>query len=290
MVVATGDAADPRLPAQAAAAPAGLTQLHASGYRYPGALPDGGVLVVGAGPSGQQIALELARAGRRVVLAVGRHARMPRRYRDRDIWFWLDAIGNLDDKIDEVPAPEASRRSPHVALTGTNGGEELDLGRLSDLGVVVAGRLRGFDGHQAIFADDLDAHVAHSDRRLRRVLAQIDQHVAGDSGPWAAREPEPVPGLALPTGPGIVDLRAERLQTVVWATGYRRSYPWLRVPVLDETGEIVHRRGVTPVHGIFALGLRFQYRRKSHFIGGVGEDAAFLAELLSRSYAAGCAA
>ena len=99
-----------------------------------------------------------------------------------------------------------------------------------------------------------------------------------------------MPGLALPTGPGIVDLRAERLQTVVWATGYRRSYPWLRVPVLDETGEIVHRRGVTPVHGIFALGLRFQYRRKSHFIGGVGEDAAFLAERLSRSYAASYAA
>ena len=117
------------MPSEAAAAPAGLVQLHSRGYRSPDALPDGGVLVVGAGASGQQLALELARAGRRVVLAVGRHARMPRRYRGRDIWFWLDAIGNLDETIDEVPSPGAARRAPSLAITGANGGEELDLGR-----------------------------------------------------------------------------------------------------------------------------------------------------------------
>ncbi len=290
VVVATGDAADPRLPAVAATAPAGLVQLHSSGYRSPEGLPGGGVLVVGAGPSGQQIALELARAGRRVVLAVGRHARMSRRYRDRDIWSWLDTVGNLDDKIDELPAPEASRRSPSLSLTGANGGEELDLGRLSDLGVVVAGRLHAFDGHRALFADDLDAQVADSDRRLRRVLARVERHVADVRGPRAAREAAPVPELTLPVALGSVDLRAERIETIVWATGYRRSYPWLRVPVLDEAGEIVHRRGVTRIRGVFALGLRFQYRRKSHFIGGVGDDAAFLAELLSRDLAASRAA
>jgi len=215
---------------------------------------------------------------------------MPRRYRDRDIWSWLDAVGNLDDKIDELPAPEASRRSPSLSLTGANGGEELDLGRLSDLGVVVAGRLHAFDGHRALFADDLDAQVADSDRRLRRVLARVERHVADVRGPRAAWEAAPVLELTLPVGPGSVDLRAERIETIVWATGYRRSYPWLRVPVLDEAGEIVHRRGVTGVRGVFALGLRFQYRRKSHFIGGVGDDAAFLAELLSRDLAASRAA
>jgi putative flavoprotein involved in K+ transport len=292
VVVATGDAADPRVPGEAATAPAALVQIHASDYRSPDRLPGGGVLVVGAGPSGQQIALELARAGRRVVLAVGRHARMPRRYRGRDIWSWLDAIGNLEDKIHEVPAPDASRRSPSLSLTGANGGEELDLARLSDLGVIVAGRLRAFDGHRAMFADDREAQVADSDRRLRRVLARIDRHVADVLGRPTAREREPgrVPELTLPVAPGGVDLQAERIETVIWATGYRRSYPWLRVPVLDHAGEIVHRRGVTRVPGLFVLGLRFQYRRKSHFIGGVGEDAAFLAELLDRSVAAGRAA
>jgi putative flavoprotein involved in K+ transport len=290
VVVATGDAADPLLPTEAAATPAGILQLHSSCYRSPDTLPDGGVLVVGAGPSGQQIALELVRAGRQVVLAVGRHARMRRQYLERDIWWWLDAIGNLDDKIDEVPAPEASRRSPSLSLTGANGGEELDLGHLSDLGVVVAGRLRTFDGNQAVFADDLGSQVADSDRRLRRVLGRIDRHVAQVTGTSAAEEVEPVPELTLPQGPGRMNLPAERLGTVIWATGYRRSYPWLHVPVFDEAGEIVHRRGVTRIPGVFVLGLRFQHRRKSHFIGGVGEDAAFLAEVIERSVEASRAA
>jgi putative flavoprotein involved in K+ transport len=285
VVVATGDSAEPHEPPAAAAAPAGLVQLHSRGYRSPGGLPDGGVLVVGAGASGQQIALELARAGRRVVLAVGRHARMPRRYRGRDIWFWLDAIGNLDESIDEVPSPREARRAPSLAITGANGGEELNLGRLSDLGVVVCGRLRGFDGQRAVFADDLELHVATSDERLRHLLARIDEHIADALGPHAP-ELEPVPQLSLPACPGTADLRAEGIATVIWATGYRRSYPWLRLPVFDGDGEIVQRRGVTPVDGVFVLGLRFQHRRKSHFIGGVGEDAAFLAELLAGSLAA----
>jgi putative flavoprotein involved in K+ transport len=248
------------------------------------------VLVVGGGPSGQQIALELTRAGRRVVLAVGRHARMLRRYRGRDIWSWLDAIGNLDDKIDEVPAPDASRRSPSLALSGANDGEELDLGRLSHHGVVVSGRLRAFDGRRAIFADDRDAHVADSDRRLQRLLTRIDRHVAAGHDASTAADPVPAPELSLPAGPAEVDLLAEGVESIVWATGYRRSYPWLHVPVFDHAGEIVHRRGVTHVPGVLVLGLRFQHRRKSHFIGGVGEDAAFLAERLDRNAAAGLAA
>jgi putative flavoprotein involved in K+ transport len=283
VVIATGDAAEPRLPAEAALAPEGIAQLHASGYRSPAGLPDGGVLVVGAGASGQQLALELARAGRKVVLAVGRHARIPRRYRGRDVWLWLDAAGHLDDTIDEQPDREAARRRPSLALSGANGGEELDLGLLSEAGVVLAGRLRGFDGHRARFASDLEASVAESDAGMRRVLARIDRYAADVLG--QAPEAAPVPDLVLPPGPESVDLRAGRIASVVWATGYRRAYPWLRVPVLDGAGEIVHRRGVTAVRGLFVLGLRFQYRRKSHFLGGVGEDAALLAELVDHGLA-----
>jgi putative flavoprotein involved in K+ transport len=274
----------PRVPAVAVKTPAALVQLHASGYRHAGELPPGGVLVVGAGPSGQQLALELARAGRRVILAVGRHTRVPRRYRDRDIWFWLDEIGNLDDRIDEIPAPDASRGAPSLSLTGANGGEELDLGKLSDLGVVVTGRLRGFDGSRASFADDLAFQVAESDRRIRRVLDRIDRHIGADE------QGEALPELTLPTGPRRIDLRTEGIETVIWATGYRRLYPWLRVPVFNELDEIGHRRGVTCIPGVFALGLRFQHKRKSHFIGGVGEDAEFLADVLTGSQQADCAA
>ena len=281
VVIATGDSAEPRIPAAAATAPPELAQLHTTRYRNPAALPDGGVLVVGAGPSGLQIAAELRREGREVVLAVGRHARVPRRYRDRDIWHWLDAIGDLERTIDEVRDPEASKRAPSVALSGANGGEQLDLTVLHRLGVTVAGRLETFDTGQAFFANDLQPAIDDSERRLLRLLDRIDAHIdRTHEGRWPHPSDRPPP-VRLPTGPASVDLRAYGISTVVWATGYRREYPWLRVPVLEGAGEIVHRHGITSVSGLYVLGLKFQRRRASHFIGGVGADAAWIADRIA---------
>jgi putative flavoprotein involved in K+ transport len=280
IVIATGDAALPSIPTAAREAPRHLLQLHSSGYRNPHELPDGGVLVVGAGPSGQQIAAELRRAGREVVLAVGRHSRAVRSYRGRDIWYWLKQIGSLDQTIHEVPAPEGSRLAPSLTLSGANGGEQLDLAVLDRLGVVTAGRLEGFRGTQALFSHGLRESVADAERRMRRVLDQIDEHIEHAHGrAWAFATDRPS-DVKVGAGSRSFDL-AVGFSTVIWATGYRREYPWLHVPALDPTGEIVHDRGVTPVPGLYALGLRFQYRRSSHFIGGVGADAAFLAERLA---------
>jgi putative flavoprotein involved in K+ transport len=283
VVIATGDSAEPRVPAAAAAAPPELVQLHANGYRNPAALPDGGVLVVGAGPSGLQIAAELRRAGRRVALAVGRHARVPRRYRGRDIWHWLDAIGDLERTIDEVPDPAASKRAPSVALSGANGGEHLDLAVLHRLGVTVTGRLETFDSGRAVLAGDLQPAIDDSERRLRRLLDRIDDHVdRTHEGRWP-HPPDRPAEVRLPEGPAGLDLAAHGISTVIWATGYRREYPWLRVPVLDADGEIVHRHGITPVPGLYVLGLKFQRRRASHFVGGVGADAAWIAHGIARA-------
>jgi putative flavoprotein involved in K+ transport len=279
VVVATGDAAEPRVPSAAAATPKGLLQMHSSHYWSPGRLPPGGVLVIGAGPSGQQIAAELRRADRPVVLAVGRHARMPRRYRERDIWWWLKELGHLEQTPEQLPDPTASLHAPNVVLTGVNGGEQLDLAVLDRLGVTVAGRLLRFDEGHAVFADDLEVSVTDAERRLRRVLDQIDAHL---DGVGADVPSEHVPGVRLPQPPPELDLTDAGISTVIWATGYRREYPWLHVPVLDAAGEIVHRQGVTPVPGFYVLGLKFQRRRASHFIGGVGADAAFLARLIAR--------
>jgi putative flavoprotein involved in K+ transport len=277
VVVATGDSADPRVPPAAASAAGSLLQMHASRYRNAAALPAGGILVVGAGPSGQQIAAELRRANRRVVLAVGRHARMLRRYRGRDIWHWLRELGDLDRTIDEVREPTAARRTPSLPLSGADGGEQLDLAVLHHLGVTIAGRLERFDGARAIFAPDLQATVGDAERRMNRVLDRIDDHIERvDAGRWP-HDPDRVEDVALPPGPSSLDLAADGISTVIWATGYRRTYPWLHVPVLDSEGEIVHRRGITPVQGLYVLGLKFQHRRSSHFIGGVGADAAFIA-------------
>jgi putative flavoprotein involved in K+ transport len=269
VVVATGDAAIPHIPL---APPPGVESLHAADYRRPGLLPDGPILVVGAGASGQQLALELGAAGRDVVLAVGRHSRAPRTYRGRDIFEWIHLLGDFDRTIDELSDVEAAKRVPLFPLSGANGGEDLGLERLSALGVTIAGRLVRFDGVRAVFADDLAGNLAGADARLRKLLRRIDAHPLAHEA-----EAEPLPGFVLPEAPRSADLR--RFGAIVWATGFRRTYPWLQIPgALDRAGEIVQRRGATRVPGLYTLGLAYQYRRSSHFIGGVARDAKTIAE------------
>ena len=278
VVIATGDAAEPHVPL---APPPEPLSLHSSGYRRPELLPDGPVLVVGAGTSGQQLALELVKAGRDDVLATGRHSRAPRRYRGRDIFGWAHILGDFERTIDEMPNLEAAKRVPLFPLSGANGGEDLGLDRLAAAGVVIAGRLTGFDGTRAMFADDLAANVAAADARLRRLLQRIDAHPFAED-----RAPDPLPDVNLPAAPQTLDLR--RFGAVVWATGFRRRYPWLRIPgVLDRHGAIVQRRGATRIPGLYTLGLAYQYRRNSHFIGGVGRDAETVARWIAARRTAG---
>jgi putative flavoprotein involved in K+ transport len=284
VVLASGDCDLGLVPTAAAGVPAGVASFHASRYWAPDQLAAGGVLVVGAGPSGQQLAAELRRAGRRVVLAVGRHARMPRRYRGRDVFAWLHDIGQLDTRTHEVPDLAAARKAPSFPVSGARGGETLGLDKLAGLGVEVAGRLAGFGGGEARFAANLPVEIGEAERRLRRTLDRIDEHILQTGAPAPApNRPSPV---SLGAGPAGVALGGE-IRTVLWATGYRRAYPWLEVPVLDSAGELAHEEGFTAAPGLYALGLRFQRKRKSHFLGGVGEDAARIATAVAaRSEAA----
>jgi putative flavoprotein involved in K+ transport len=278
VVIATGDCDVPRLPAAADSAPLGTQQLHSSEYRSPRALPPGAVLVVGAGPSGQQIALELARSGRTVALAVGSHARIVRSYRGRDIFRWLAEIGDLDETIDEVRDPAAARQASSFSVSGARGGEQLDLRVLQNAGVLLAGRLEDFDDRRASFGASLETDIAAAERRMRRLLARIDDHVVHRYRPAEIPAADPIPPVVAPPGRPALDLAALGVGTIVWATGYRRAYPWLQVPdALDPHGEVIQHHGISRVPGLYSLGLRFQHRRKSHFIGGVGDDASFLA-------------
>ncbi|UGS34921.1 putative oxidoreductase CzcO [Capillimicrobium parvum] len=280
VVIATGDCDVPRIPDAAATAPPSVHQLHASRYRRPEQLPDGGVLVVGAGPSGQQLAAELRRAGRDVALAVGRHARTPRTYRGRDIFAWLHALGQLDVHADDVPDLAAARRAPSLPVSGAAGGESLGLDHLARLGVVVTGRFLRFTERTALLADDLEHQLREADRRLYRTLARIDDHIERTGAP--AEPAETLPSVSIRPGPERLALGTE-LRTVLWATGYGRAYPWLDVPVLDAAGELAHREGITAAPGLFAVGLRFQRTRKSHFLGGVGDDAAHIAAAIAEA-------
>lgn len=284
LVLATGHAAEPSVPATGAAVPSRLTQLHASAYRNPSALPDGGVLVVGSGPSGQQIAAELRRAGRNVVLAVGQHSRSMRRYRGRDIWYWLYAIGDLHQTTADI-RHRLVKRPPSLAVSGAHGGEQLDLALLAELGVTVTGRVSSFDGTTVSFEDDRDDKILEAELGMRSVLDRIDDHIAEVHPEWA-HSPDRVGEVRLDPAPAALDLAEHGIGTVLWATGYRRDYSWLDVPgALDRDGEIVQQHGISPVPGLYTIGLNFQRYRASHFIGGVGADALPLARELVAAHA-----
>jgi putative flavoprotein involved in K+ transport len=281
VIIATGYHSRARVPHLAAGLSPGTAQVSAARYRSPSGLADGGVLVVGASASGVQIAYELALAGRRVMLAVGGHTRLPRRYRDRDILWWLDRTGALERDIAQMPDAAAARTEPSLQLVGTSDARGVDLGVLQAVGVRLTGRLRALDDTVAGFADDLaDTMVAAQDR-LTRVLGEIDRY-ADITPDTAAGPPDPPPVIGVPSTPSTVDLRRAGISTVIWATGFRPAYPWLAVPrALDRHGLIRHRRGVSVVPGLYAIGLRFQSRRNSTFIDGARHDAAYLTDCIA---------
>jgi putative flavoprotein involved in K+ transport len=281
VVVATGHCDRPHVPAVAARLSQSVHQTTPSAYRNPGRLPDGGVLVVGAAASGAQLADELARSGREVVLAVGHHTRLPRRYRGMDICWWLERLGVLDKTIDEMPDPKRARREPSLQLVGRPDKADLDLAALQDNGVRLSGRLTGVDGRTVHLGADLAVTTARADAGRRRLLAEIDAYIDSNGLTTEVLDREPVRPVHTGGDPVRLDLPSEGISTVVWATGFRRHYPWLRIAVLDEAGEIRQRRGVTPAPGLYVLGLRFQHRPNSSFIDGVRHDAEFIANHLA---------
>ena len=286
VVVATGPWGRPHVPSTVDVAGTDLHLTTASRYRNPAALPDGGVLVVGASSSGVQIADELARAGRRVVLSAGRHTRLPRRYRGMDVFWWLEQTGRLARTIDEVSDPDAARSEPSLQLVGRprsqqgghhaghRGTGDIGLATLARLGVRITGRLNELSGGVASLASDLSDSVAEAEARMHRFLDAVDAHVdvtGLGAEVWSPDRPEPF----RPTGaPGRLDLRAEGIGTVLLATGYRPHHPWLHVPVTAPDGTIRQHRGATEAPGLYVVGQRFQHRRDSGFIDGARHDAA----------------
>jgi putative flavoprotein involved in K+ transport len=278
-VIATGQCDTPLVPDFASRLSPDIVQVVPSKYRNPGELPEGGVLVVGAAASGIQLAEEIHLSGRPVTIAVGRHTRLPRLYRGKDILWWLDQMGIFSETPDKVHDLERSRKEPSLQLVGRPDKSSLDLITLQDEGVKLTGRVTGAEGDEVLFADDLVAYTARADVKLARLLKRIDSYIrtrglASEVGP-----PEPfIPFFWPAPGPDAIDLRSQGIRTVLWATGFRRRYPWLKVPVLDARGEIRHEGGVTPARGLYVLGLQFLRRRNSNFIDGVGADAIELAE------------
>jgi putative flavoprotein involved in K+ transport len=278
VVIATGQCDRPFVPAFGTRLSSEVEQVVPGAYRNPSQLRQGGVLVVGASAAGVQLAEEIHRSGRPVTLAVGQHTRVPRQYRGRDIQWWLDAVGIWDQGLSAVRDVERARRQSSLQLIGSPEHRSLDLGALLAEGVRVVGRAVDAGGDRIGFAGDLAASIRDADERLVRLLRRIDEFIERHGMSAEVSAPDPIPEIRPPAPLESLDLKRAGIATVLWATGYRRDYSWLRVPVLDERGEIRHDGGITAAPGLYVLGLQFLRTRKSSFLDGVGADAAYLAD------------
>ncbi|MDP4031294.1 MAG: FAD-dependent oxidoreductase, partial [Pseudorhodobacter sp.] len=253
----------------------GLTQLHSNAYKNPGQLPQGAVLVVGAGSSGAQIAEELQRAGRQVYLSVGPHDRPPRRYRGQDFVWWLGKLGKWDAK-----AKEPGTEHITIAVSGAYGGQTMDFRRLAAQGVVLLGRANGFADGAVTVNDDLAANIAQGDANYLSVLQEADAF-AKAQGLDLPPEPEahilgPLPGCV--TSPVLrLDLAERGVTSIIWATGFAPDFGWVKIDTFDDQGRPVHNEGESRIPGLYFVGLPWLSCRGSAFIWGAWRDAERLA-------------
>lgn len=261
-------------------------QMHSSDYRNPDQLPEGNVLVVGAGSSGVQIADELQRSGRQVHLSVGPHDRPPRSYRGRDFCWWLGVLGLWD-----LETPAAGAEHVTIAVSGARGGHTVDFRALEASGIQLVGMTDTYDAGTLTFREDLAENIAQGDANYLALLDAADEYVTrnGIDLPEepSARDLGPSPSAA--TTPLLsLDLAEAGITTVIWATGFATDYGWLQVDALDENGRPAHRRGVSTEPGVYFVGLPWLSRRGSSFIWGVWHDAKHVAGHIAtqRSYTA----
>jgi putative flavoprotein involved in K+ transport len=284
VVIAGGGQRVPVISPLAAALPAGIHQCDAGRYRSPAALPPGAVLVVGGGQSGAQIADELAVAGREVLLATSRVARVPRRYRGRDVHEWSVELGLYDQATAAVTDP-AEFREPHPMLSGAHGGHTVALQQLARDGVRLLGRLVDAGDTKLAFAADLAENMRYADRRAAGFRRAVDSYVAG-AGIAAAppdTDPAELPLPQIPDAPLALDIRAEGITSVVWCTGFGPDTGWVHVPVLRADGLPVHHRGLTASPGLYVAGYPWLSTRGSGLLYGVAADAARIAQHIAGS-------
>ncbi|EIC83297.1 NAD(P)/FAD-dependent oxidoreductase [Serratia sp. M24T3] len=278
VVAATGPFQRPVIP-PIAPQQSSLHQIHSANYHNPQQLPEGGVLVVGAGSSGVQIADELQRAGKKVYLSVGPHDRPPRAYRNRDFCWWLGVLGLWD-----VAASQPGREHVTIAVSGARGGHTVDFRRLANQGVNLVGLTKDFQNDVVTFQSDLSDNVNRGDENYLSLLDAADAYIARN-GLELPEEPEARHFIADPacmTHPTLqLDLVAAGVTSIIWATGYVADYSWLKVNAFDENNKPKHQRGVSSEAGVYFLGLPWLSRRGSTFIWGVWHDAKFIADQIA---------
>ncbi|MDQ6851861.1 MAG: NAD(P)/FAD-dependent oxidoreductase [Actinomycetota bacterium] len=277
VVVATGPFQRPRIPDCSKSVAPSVLQIDPTRYRCPEDLPDGAVLVVGSGASGCQLGEELLRAGRTVFLSVSRHRRVPRRFRGKDVYWWLEQLGRFVQAIDSLPGRQWP---PSTVVTGVSGGYDVNVRQMAADGIRVLGRVLGASDGKLAVARNAKALLDEADAAFVGFLAAAREFATAHPELALAAE-EPAPSAVLPATVAEVeslDLQREKIAAIIWATGYDYDYDWLQAPVLDADGRPLQTRGVTPVPGLYFLGLHWMHTFKSGLLSGVGSDADHLAE------------
>ncbi|WP_029352862.1 MSMEG_0569 family flavin-dependent oxidoreductase [Bosea sp. 117] len=272
VVVASGGYHEPIVPRMAERLPADILQVQSADYRNANQLPDGGVLVVGSGQSGAQIAEDLHLAGRKVHLAIGNAPRCARFYRGRDVVSWLADMNYYDMSVDQHPLREGVRDNTNHYVTGRDGGRDIDLRKFALEGMELYGALRDFDGTELHFSGNLASSLDEADKTYNGINAAIDKHIAenGISAP---------PGSVYtpvwqPSGERArLDLGASGIRSIVWCIGFRPDFRWLDAPVFNGGGHPKHRRGITAQDGVYFIGLPWLHTWGSGRFGSVGRDA-----------------
>jgi len=284
VVIASGACNRPMVPPLRSAVPASVAQLTPFDYRNPSQLPEGGVLVVGASATGVQLADEIHRSGRRVILSVGEHVRLPRIYRGRDVLWWMDASGVWNQRYDVIDDLTRARRLPSPQLVGSPDRSTLDLNALGALGVELVGRLSAIRDGRALFSGGLRNLFSLADLKMERLLDTFDEWADSNARHVNVAATERFEPTRVPASSRLqIDLGSGEVRAIVWATGFRPDYSWLDVPVLDEKGFLRHDGGVVvDSPGLYVLGLPVLRRRKSSFIHGAEDDAREVVDHLNR--------
>lgn len=282
VVVAAGPFQRPMIPQMRQDVSPAVLQTDPTRYRCPGELPAGAVLVVGSGASGCQIADELLHTGRRVYLSVSRHRRAPRRFRGKDVYWWLDKMGRFAQPIDSFPSRQWP---PSTVVTGVNGGYDVNVRQLAADGLRVVGRVVGASGRTVAIKANANRILDEADKAYADFLSAARDFVIKGMQEELAEE-QPREPTRLPAAINEVDslnLARENVNTIIWATGYGYDFDWIRVPVFDEHGRPAQQRGVAQRHGLYFLGLHWMHTFKSGLFSGVGADAEYLAEHMART-------
>jgi len=281
IVMATGGYHEAHLPAMSRALDPEIVQLNAASYKSASSLPDGAaVLVVGSGQSGCQIAEDLHLSGRQVHLCVGSAPRVARRYRGRDVVWWLDRMGHYDVSIDKHPDGVAVRKKHNHYVTGRDGGRDIDLRKFAKEGLQLHGRLLDIDQHGLRLGDDLEQNLDRADATDNRIKNNIDDYIARNQIE-APSEPRYTPVWKPGAQPSQLSLREANIRSVVWCIGFSIDYSHIELPIFDDAGYPRHDRGVTPEHGLYFLGLPWQHTWGSGRFSGVGADAEHLANTIA---------